>query len=49
MTAASLVIGMPLPGKEIMQMVTLEEMKNYLRVDYGDDDALIEGMISAAV
>ena len=30
-------------------MVTLEEMKNYLRVDYGDDDALIEGMISAAV
>lgn len=32
-----------------MQMVTLEEMKNYLRVDYGDDDALIEGMISAAV
>ena len=29
-------------------MVTLEEMKNYLRVDYGDDDALIEGMITAA-
>lgn len=23
-------------------MVTLEEMKDYLRVDYGDDDALIE-------
>ena len=30
-------------------MVSLEEMKNYLRVDYGEDDALIEGMISAAV
>ena len=30
-------------------MVTLEEMKNDLRVDYGDDDTLIEGMISAAV
>ena len=30
-------------------MVTLEEMKNYRRVDYGDDGALIEGMISAAV
>lgn len=29
-------------------MVTLEEMKNYLRVDYDDDDALIEGMIGAA-
>ena len=29
-------------------MVTLEEMKSYLRVDYGDDDALIEGMITAA-
>ena len=29
-------------------MVTLEEMKNYLRVDYGDDDALIENMITAA-
>ena len=30
-------------------MVTLEEMKNYLRVDYEDDDDLIEGMITAAV
>ena len=30
-------------------MVTLEEMKNYLRVDYEDDDALIQGMITAAV
>ena len=29
--------------------MTLEEMKDYLRVDYGDDDALIEGMIRAAV
>ena len=30
-------------------MVTLDEMKNYLRVDYDEDDALIEGMIRAAV
>ena len=29
-------------------MVTLEEMKNYLRVDYEDDDALIENLIAAA-
>lgn len=29
-------------------MVSLEEMKNYLRVDYADDDALIENMILAA-
>lgn len=29
-------------------MVTLEEMKNYLRVDYADDDFLIENIISAA-
>ncbi len=29
-------------------MVSLEEMKNYLRVDYEDDDALIENLISAA-
>ncbi len=29
-------------------VVTLEEMKNYLRVDYGDDDALLAGMIGAA-
>ena len=27
--------------------VTLEEMKNYLRVDYDDDDALIESMVRA--
>ena len=39
----------PLYWKEAdRQMVTLEEMKNYLRVDYGDDDALIENMITAA-
>ena len=29
-------------------MVTLDEMKNYLRVDYEDDDALIENLIAAA-
>ena len=30
-------------------MVTLDEMKNYLRVDYeDDDDALIENLIAAA-
>ena len=28
--------------------VTLEEMKNYLRVDYDDDDALIENMVRAS-
>ncbi len=28
--------------------VTLEEMKNYLRVDFDDDDALIEGMVRAS-
>ena len=28
--------------------VTLEEMKNYLRVDYGEDDALIEDIIGAS-
>lgn len=40
----------PLPsfGLEVWTMVTLEEMKNYLRVDYEDDDALIENMITAA-
>ena len=26
-------------------IVTLEEMNNYLRVDYDDDDALLEGII----
>ena len=29
-------------------MVTLEEMKNYLRVDYDEDDALIENMVRAS-
>ena len=29
--------------------VTLSEMKTYLRVDYGEDDALIESLISAAL
>lgn len=27
-------------------VVTLEEMKNYLRVDLDDDDALLEGIIA---
>jgi len=29
-------------------MLTLEEAKNYLRVDYADDDALITGLIATA-
>ena len=29
-------------------IVTLEEMKNYLRVDHSDDDALIAGLISSS-
>lgn len=29
-------------------VVTLNEMKNYLRVDYDEDDALIENMVGAA-
>lgn len=29
-------------------MVTLEEMKNYLRVDFDDDDALIQSFLEAA-
>lgn len=29
-------------------VVTLEEMKNYLRVDYDEDDALIESTIGAS-
>ena len=37
------------PICEVMQMtVTVEEMKSYLRVDFEDDDALIENFISAA-
>lgn len=31
-----------------MEIVTLEEMKNYLRVDFGDDDELLKAFISAA-
>jgi uncharacterized phage protein (predicted DNA packaging) len=27
-------------------MLSLEEMKNYLRVDFDDDDALLEGLIA---
>jgi uncharacterized phage protein (predicted DNA packaging) len=38
----------PLFILEVRTMVTLEEMKNYLRVDYEDDDALIENFIAAA-
>ena len=34
---------------EVMQMtVTVEEMKSYLRVDFEDDDSLIENFITAA-
>ena len=29
-------------------LITLEEMKTYLRVDFGGDDTLISGMITAA-
>ena len=29
-------------------MLTLEEVKNYLRVDYADDDTLITGLIATA-
>lgn len=29
-------------------MVTVDEMKNYLRVDFEDDDSLIENLIAAA-
>jgi uncharacterized phage protein (predicted DNA packaging) len=29
-------------------LITLEEMKNYLRVDYDDDDRLIETLIASA-
>ena len=29
-------------------LVTLEEMKNYLRVDHGDDDALISYLVTAS-
>lgn len=29
-------------------IITLEEMKNYLRVDHSDDDALVESLISSS-
>ena len=29
-------------------IITLEERKNYLRVDHADDDALIESLISSS-
>ena len=29
-------------------IVTVDEMKNYLRVDYADDDKLLENIIAAA-
>ena len=29
-------------------IVTVDEMKNYLRIDFEDDDSLIENFISAA-
>lgn len=31
-----------------MEIVTLEEMKNYLRVDFDDDDELLKSFILAA-
>lgn len=31
-----------------MEIVTLEEIKNYLRVDFDDDDELMKALISAA-
>lgn len=32
-----------------MELVTLDEMKNYLRVDYEDDDLLLQTMIDSAL
>ena len=32
----------------VEMIVTLEEMKNYLRVDHSDDDALIGSLISSS-
>ena len=47
-SAAVQMIVLP-PVCEVMQMtVTVEEMKNYLRIDYEDDDSLIENFITAA-
>lgn len=37
-----------LKGGRCGVLVTLEEMKGYLRVDYDEDDALIENMVGAA-
>lgn len=34
------------PLVETRMVVTLEEMKNYLRVDFEDDDALLSGIIA---
>lgn len=34
---------------ELMELVTLEEMKNYLRVDYEEDDLLLQAMIDSAM
>lgn len=31
-----------------MAVLTADEMKNYLRVDFDDDDALIESLITSA-
>ena len=42
-------IGAAFDDQFIMNMtVTVEEMKNYLRIDFEDDDALIENFITAA-
>ena len=30
-------------------MITLEEMKQYLRAEYDDDDALLQNLIDAAI
>ena len=30
-------------------IVTVEEMKNYLRIDFEDDDSLLENFITAGV
>jgi uncharacterized phage protein (predicted DNA packaging) len=29
-------------------MISLEEMKNYLRIDFDDDDALLENLLTAS-
>ena len=30
-------------------MISLDEMKNYLRIDFDDDDALLENLIVSSV